>query len=136
MVVSASKVSTLCTSSELALVMASRPPELNRLTPAELKRLVVRARKLCDKASDQGRSQARAKSRQLGAGSVAPRTLVKSQVFADALRSFETRLAKLEPAPTGAGAPARPKTKKIRNASHRATRAKVRKGLAAHEAER
>ena len=75
--VSASKVSTLCTSSELALVMASRPPELNRHTHAELKRLVLRARKLCDKASDQGRSKARAKSRRFGAGSVAPRTFLK-----------------------------------------------------------
>jgi hypothetical protein len=132
MIVSSSKVGTLCTSSELALVMASRPPRLNRLTHADLKRLALRARRLCEKASDQGRGQARTKSRRLGAGSVAPRTLLKSQAFADALRSFETRLAKLEPAPIGAGARARPKTKKIRSASHRATRAAVRKGLAAH----
>lgn len=132
MTVSASKVSTLCTSSELALVMASRPPELKRLTPAQLKSLTLRARKLRDKASDQGRSQARAKSRKLGTGSVATRTLLKTQVFADALQSFETRLAQLDGAPATVGAKAKPKTKKIRNASHRATRASVRKKLAAH----
>ena len=136
MIVSASKVSTLCTSSELALVMASRQPELNRLTPAQLKSLSLRARKLFEKANDQGRSQARAKSRKLGAGSVAPRTLLKSQVFADALHSFEARRTKLEATPAGAGAGARPKTKKIRNASHRATRASVRKGLASHKGTR
>jgi hypothetical protein len=132
MIVSASKVSTLCSSSELALVMASRQPELNRLTPAQLKSLALRARKLFEKANDQGRNQARAKSRKLGAGLVAPRTVLKSQVFADALHSFEARRTKLEATPTGSGAATRPKTKKVRNASHRATRASVRKKLAAH----
>jgi hypothetical protein len=132
MTVSTAKVSTLCTSSELALVMSSRPPELSQLSQFELKRLAIRARNLCDKSLDQGRSQARAKSRRMGSGSVAERTLLKKQIFADALKSFEARLAKLEAAAAPAAARPRPKTKKIRNASHRATRAKVRKGLAAH----
>ena len=135
MVIPVAKVKTLCSSSELTLVLASRRPELNKLTPADLKRFVIRARKLCDKSSDLGRSQARVKSREHGAGSVPTRTHLKSQVFADALLSFETRLAKLEVAAADAGAPAASKTKKIRNATHRATRATVRKGLAARKAE-
>jgi len=133
MTVSASKVSSLCTGSEIALVKASRQPELDRLTAAELKRLALRARKLSGKSQDVGRSQARAKSRRVGSGSVAARSLLKIQVFSDALQSFERRLAQLEHLPAPAVAGPRPKTKRVRNASHRATRAKVRKKLAGHK---
>jgi hypothetical protein len=133
MTVSASKVSSLCSSSEIALVKASRHPELNQLTAPELKRLALRARKLSGKSQGLARSQARAKSRRLGTGSVAARSLLKIQVFSDALQSLERRLAQLEHLPVPAAAKSRPKTKKVRNASHRATRAKVRKKLAGHK---
>ena len=131
MAVPKSKVTELCTSTELALVMASRRPQLNQLTLAEVKRLAIRARKLSDKATDQGRAQARAKSAVVGAGIVPTRTQLKSQVFADALTIFEARQAKLEAASAGATASTAPaKSKAVRAAGHRATRAKVRKSLA------
>jgi hypothetical protein len=136
MIVTTSKVNSLCTSSEIALVKASRPPELNQLKHSELKRLALRARKLVDKAHDQGRSQARAKSRQMGSGSTAARTLLKTRVLSDALKSFEAWLARLDAPAAPAAAGPRPKTKKIRNAAHRATRAKIRKSLAGHKASR
>jgi hypothetical protein len=136
MIVPASKVVSLCTSSELALVMASRPPELSHLTPLQLKRLARRTRKLFDKSQDQGRSQARKKSRQMGSGSAPTRTLLKTQVLSDALKSFEARLARLEASAAPAADRPALKTKNIRNAGHRATRARIRKDLAGHKISR
>jgi hypothetical protein len=130
MIVSVAKLSTICSSSEIALVRSSRKPEMNQLTPVELKRLAVRARKLFDKSLDQGRTQARAKSRVFGSGSVAQRTQLRKQVFSEALKNFEARLAQLDATPAASAVKTKPKTKKVRSAGHRATRAKVRKSLA------
>ncbi|MBS0260697.1 MAG: hypothetical protein JSS02_01975 [Planctomycetes bacterium] len=132
MLVPASKVKSICTSAEIELVRASRKPDLNLHTPAQLKRLSLRARKLFEKWQDQGRAQARNKSQETGAGSVAERTHLKIQVFADALQSFEARLAKLEAAPSASAVKSKSKAKKKgRVAANRATRAQVRKDLAA-----
>jgi hypothetical protein len=127
MSVPAAKVASLCTVAESALVRASRRPELNQQTVSQLKNLVVRARKLFDKWQDLGRTQARAKSEQAGAGSVAERTELKTQIFADALKSFEVRMARLEAA---ANNPKPKSKKKTGSKTHRAERAKVRKSLA------
>jgi hypothetical protein len=129
MTVPAAKVASLCTAPESALVRASRRPELNQLTVSQLKKLVVRARKLFDKWQEQGRTQARAKSQQLGAGTIAERTELKTQIFADAVKSFEVRLAQLEADASAAAAKPKPKAKK-KAGTHRAERANVRKSLA------
>jgi hypothetical protein len=129
MTISETKLSALCNSSEIQVVRASRRPELNQLTHAELKRLAARARKLADKWHGQSRSQARKISRQVGSGLSSRNTSLKSQVFSEALHAIGARLAELE-TPAQGRAKSRPKTRKIRNAGHRATRAKVRKGLA------
>jgi hypothetical protein len=130
MIVSATQVSTLCNSSELLLVRASRQPELHQLSHADLKRLTIRARKLADKWLDQSRSASRKLNRQAGSGAPPRGTKLKAQIFSDALKSLTARLAQFEGTP--AVATSQPKTKKSRNASHRKTRAKVRKALARH----
>jgi hypothetical protein len=131
MTVSETKLSALCNSSEIQVVRASRRPELNQLSHAELKRLAARARKLADKWQGQSRSQARKLSRQVGSGHSTRNTSLKSQVFFEALRAIGARLAELE-APAPGTVKSRPKTKTVRNAGHRATRAKTRKALARH----
>jgi hypothetical protein len=131
MAISAAKISSLCSDSELLLVHASRPPELNQLSHAELKRLAGRARKLADKWLSQYRSQARVRSRQTGSGAAASNTRLKAQVFSDAFRSMQARLSELD-GPAAGGSKPRLKTKKSRNATHRKTRSKVRKELARH----
>jgi hypothetical protein len=134
MPVPAAKIKAICTESELALVRASRKPELEELTQAAVKRLAVRARKSFDKWQDLSRGQARTKTREVGAGSTDPNTLLKVQIFRDALTNFETKLAKFAGS-DGAGAKqAQPKAKRARAAEHRATRATVRKDLAKVEA--
>ena len=131
MTVPAAKVATICTAPEIALVRASRKPELNQLTVSQLKKFVDRSRKLFDKWQDQGRTQARSKSQESGSGVVAERTQLKTQIFADALQSFTARLAKLEADPSAAAGKSKPKAKKKASpATHRAERAEVRKKLA------
>src|SRR5262249_36579533 len=92
MAISAAKISSLCNNSEILLVRASRPPELNHLSQAELKRLAARTRKLADKWLGQYRSQARIRSRQTGSGAAVSNTRLKAQVFSDAFRKMQARL--------------------------------------------
>ena len=131
MTIPASKVKSLCTDSEVALVRASRKGELEQLSHAQVKRLAARARKECDKWRDLKRGQARIRSRQLGFGDAASNTKLKQQVFRDALTSFEARLAKLDASESRASEKSAGKTKKDRSTEHRATRAAVRKGMTA-----
>jgi hypothetical protein len=131
MTIRMSEVKAVCTANEVALVQASRNPLRDRLTLTEAKRHAVRARKLFDKWQDQSRAQSRAKSRQVGHGAVESRSTLKAEIFGDALRAFEARVAKLEAAgaqPTGGRSKNPPKTTRAR--THRAARAEVRADLA------
>jgi hypothetical protein len=126
-----SQVKALCTQSESALVQASRKPELEKLSPARVKQLAARARKLFDKWQGQGRSQARARSRQVGSPDVDTRTQQKALIFKEALTQFESRLERLQAADAvAAGKAPSAKPKKARAAEHRAPRARVRAKLA------
>jgi transcriptional regulator with PAS, ATPase and Fis domain len=126
MAVAASKVKALCTDSEVALVRASRTPELEKLSAAELKRNVARSRKLFDKWQGQGRTQARTQVRQEGSPDLQSNTKLKAQIFREALDGFEAQAAKL----SVTGKPAS-KNKQSRAAEHRTRRAAVRSGMTA-----
>lgn len=144
MSVPAATVKSLCTGAEVELVRASRKPELDKLSPAEVKRLADRARKLHDKWRDAKRDQARSKSRVAGVGKPGDNTQLKAQIFAEAREAFEGRLQKLAAKEAGAkpaaktpakSAPASQvaktkKTKAQRAIDHRNRRAGVREGLA------
>ena len=133
MTIPASKVRSLCTSSETAMVRASRKPAIDKLSHAELKQHSARARKLLDKWQGLGRGQSRHRRRQTGHSDLDANTQLKSQVLREALESFESRLAKPESLVTSAAKASRPKTKKVRSGGHRTTRAAVRKGMKAVE---
>jgi hypothetical protein len=126
MTVAASKVNSVCTAAEAALVRASRKPVLEKLTAAELKRNIARARKLFDKWQGQGRTQARTQVCREGTPDLESNTKLKAQIFREALDSFEARAAKL----SVSGKPAS-KDKRSRAAEHRTRRAAVRKGMTA-----
>ena len=122
-------VRALCTEPELALVVASRKPELKLLKPAQVERLRERARKLVDKWKDLSREQVRKQSRKVGAVVEDTRSHQKAEIFAEALAAFDARLAELQ-----GGSKAKPKPKPAakkpaRTADHRATRADVRSSL-------
>ena len=128
MAVPASKVRSICTASEAALVRGSRKSELDQLSHAEVEKLLGQARKLFRKWRDLGRSQARARSQKVGFGEKAANTKLKVELFGETATRLEARLAKLD---KDAGAKAASLTKKDRSAEHRATRAAVRKGMTA-----
>ncbi|HEX5446587.1 MAG TPA: hypothetical protein VFW87_22405 [Pirellulales bacterium] len=133
MTIPASKVKSICTRSEAALVRASRKGELEHLSPAELKNRTAQARKLADKWQGLVRSQSRTRSRQAGYGDTSANTALKAQIFREALASFQSRLAELDGTKGPAARPAKPKSKRERSATHRASRAAVRKGMTAVE---
>jgi hypothetical protein len=131
MTIPASKVRALCSESEIAIVRASRKPELAKLSRAEVKRLAIRARKLRDKWQIVARDQSRARSRLVGATQADKNTQLKAEIFRDALDVFEARLKQLDESGAPTARKSRPKAKKERTAEHRATRAAVRKGITA-----
>lgn len=134
MTVPMSRVQTLCTPAELAVVQASRRPRLRQLTLAQAKSFTDRARKLHDKWRDQSRTQSRAQARKVGTADTETRTHDKVAIFQDALASLESRLAQLTAA--GSGGKAKSKaapTKNTRAREHRASRADVRAQLAEKE---
>jgi len=112
MTVAMGAVKQVCTAAEVALVKLSRRPDVGRLTSVEARRLAVRARKALEKWEDRKRSQARGQSRKTGFGEPAERTALKSDIFREALRSFEEQAAKGE-----AGAPAAKRVSKTKRAA-------------------
>jgi hypothetical protein len=132
MTIPKSKVKSLCTNSEVALVRASRKGEIEKLSHSQLKRFAVRARKHFDKWRDLGRRHARTRSR-LDSGDLGANTKLKAQIFREALDSFQARSTELEAANVPAAKKSQRKTKRDRSAEHRTTRAAVRKGMTAVE---
>ena len=130
MAISKSKIMSLCTKSEVELVRASRKPELEQLSAAEVKRLAVRTRKLVGKWQGLSRGQSRTRQRQTGSSAVDPNTQLKSQIFSEALGRFEAQLAKLDSSAAPSTNAARPKTSKVRKSGHRTERAAIRKDIA------
>lgn len=107
----------LATQAEWTLLEASRAREITALTPARLAQKIARARKLRDKYRDlakQQRGEARGKrtpkSTRAAAGNA--NTVIKQQMFAEALERFEARLAKVT-AKTTAKAKAKAPPKRV-----------------------
>ncbi len=91
----------LATKAEWTLLEVSYPPLLKDITPGRLKQKVTRARKLQDKYRDLARQQKgeargkrQARSTRAAAGNT--NTLLKQEIFTDALARFEAQLQKLE----------------------------------------
>jgi hypothetical protein len=93
MAMSLDQARELCNKAEFPLAEASFPPKLSRLTPAQLRSKVERARKLMDKYSDQSRTQNR-RSKAVGSTreNANARTAQKAQLFAEALDRFQDQL--------------------------------------------
>lgn len=126
MAVSLAKFKEIATAAEIELVRASRA--LATLTTTEAKQLASRARKHYDKWLGLSRGQARERGKKVGFGEIKANTELKLQAFAEALEKFEAHLTKLGATPTAKKKVAS-KTKKTRNAGHRAARATIREEL-------
>jgi hypothetical protein len=129
MVVPLAEAKVLCTKEELAVVKASRHPELSKLTAAQVKRHATLARKLMDKWSDQSRSQARTSNRASGSSNPDSRSHAKMALFRETLDALELRLSELETAtlsktPVPKGTP-----KQVRAKQSRVARSQERRNL-------
>jgi hypothetical protein len=117
------KAKEVCTSSEFALVSASRRPKLNKLSPEQVRFKAGRARKALDKWQDLSRAEARA-------GSAKGRTRLKAQLFRDVLDRFEAKAAAGTAKGSATGGKQARQTKQARAIGHRKARSAVREKLA------
>ena len=133
MTIPVSKVRALCTSSEVALVRASRKGELDAPEHGASEAARGSAPESCLKngrpsaAINPGCAAAR-----LALVTSAPTHRLKEEIFREALTRFEERLPKAAAA-AEANSPkkSKPKTKSDRNAEHRSARAVVRQDMTA-----
>lgn len=138
--VSAKIIRQLCTAQEAALVRASRERSVKDVSLAALREQRDRARDLRDKfrgLAERQRREARGKQSPRGATAASrnDRTVLKQEIFAEALANFEARIAAVAARGGGAGdsrraAPA----SRGRETAKRRKRQAVRKGLRAESA--
>jgi hypothetical protein len=122
---------SLCTASELALVKSSSRSEIGKLSAAQLRMKVSRARKLRDKWRDQAMAQRRTtqKSQRARQTEANARSTEKAELFGEVLGRYEVRLAKLETKGQSGDPAKKPMAKRARSATHRAARAVARDSL-------
>lgn len=133
MAISMGRAKTLCSASELALVIASTRQEIGSHTAARLRQKETRARKLRDKWRDQATSQKRSSQAKAGTRDAGANknSAEKAELFDEVLSRFSTQLAKAEAAGETPGPMGRRRsTKTARSRTHRASRADIRGELA------
>ncbi|MBM3964476.1 MAG: hypothetical protein FJ308_05330 [Planctomycetes bacterium] len=102
------EVRSLCTKSELALVVASQSPALEKLSLAELKKHAANARKLTDKWQGLSGSESRTESRKSDSPDLDSRSHAKQNLLKETLATFEARLKAMESVPTVAPTTSKP----------------------------
>jgi len=126
---STDEIRELCTKEELAIVLASQSPALEKLSPADVKKHASNARKLSDKWQKLSRGQARTESRKSGSPDLDSRSHAKHTLFKEVLGVFETRSAAIESLPTVTSGAGRRTPSAIRTQQARVTRQTTRKEL-------
>lgn len=128
MALSSQELRELCTPKEWALILASQPGAIEKLSATALKNHASNARKLVSKWQDLSRSQDRVESRKSGSPNPESRSHEKHEAFRTALTAFQARLASVP-----AGAPAsktqRKPPAKVRSIEARSQRRATRKTL-------
>jgi hypothetical protein len=127
MALSSQELRELCTTKEWAIILASQPGTVEKLSQADLKKHASNAQKLVSKWQDLSRSQDRTESRKSGSPNLDSRSHEKHQAFKEALGTFQGALksAPTAPAAAAAGKP----TSKTRGIEARSQRRSTRKAL-------
>jgi hypothetical protein len=128
MSLSQDEIRSLCTKPELALVVASQSPALEKLSLAELKKHASNTRKLTDKWQGLSRSQSRTESRKSGSPDLDSRSHAKQSLLKETLAKFEARLKVMESVPSVAPNTAKP-TATVRAKAARVVRQTTKKDL-------
>lgn len=93
MALSSQELRELCTPKEWALIVASQPGAIEKLSATDLKNHASNARKLVSKWQDLSRSQDRVESRKSGSPNPESRSHDKHEAFRNALTAFQAQLA-------------------------------------------
>ncbi|MFO0011184.1 MAG: hypothetical protein ACK553_00415 [Planctomycetota bacterium] len=128
MAMSPQEIRELCTAREWALVQASQPGSIEKLSSTELKKHAVNAQKLVTKWQDLSRSQNRTESRKSGSPNVDSRSHEKHDLFKTALSAFQAQLATGAAAPASSGTKGKPNSR-VRSSEARSARRTTRKTL-------
>lgn len=126
MALSSPGIRELCTAKEWALIQASQPGNIEKLSSTELKKHAANAQKLVSKWQDLARSQDRTESRKSGSPNLGSRSHEKHDAFKTALVAFQARLTTAPS--TGSPAKGKPNSK-ARSIEARSTRRATRKTL-------
>jgi hypothetical protein len=127
MALSSQELRELCTTKEWAIILASQPGTVEKLSQADLKKHAANAQKLVSKWQDLSRSQDRTESRRSGSPNLDSRSHEKHQAFKDAVAAFQASLASAASTPVAA-AKGKP-TSKTRSIEARTQRRSTRKSL-------
>jgi len=127
MALSSQELRELCTTKEWAIILASQPGTVEKLSQADLKKHAANAQKLVSKWQDLSRSQDRTESRKSGSPNLESRSHEKHQAFKDAVAAFQASLASAASTPVAA-TKAKP-TSKTRSIEARSQRRSTRKSL-------
>jgi hypothetical protein len=129
MPLSLDEIRALCTKEELALVLASHSPSIEKLSSTEVKKHAVNSRKMADKWQKLSRGQARTESRKTGAPDLDSRSHAKLELFKETLDVFEARLVAMQSVPTVTSSSERKPAAAVRTQAARAARQSTRKQL-------
>lgn len=133
MTLSNQNVRELCTAKEWALIQASQPGAIEKLSSQQLKTHAANAQKLVAKWQDLSRSQDRSESRKSGSPNPQSRSHEKHDAFKSALAAFQARMTLSSATASNSGAKSKP-TAKARSVAARSSRRATRKSLG-HAAE-
>jgi hypothetical protein len=125
MALSSQEIRELCTPKEWAIILASQPGTIEKLSAADLKKHAANAQKLVTKWQDLSRSQARVESRKSGSPNLESRSHEKHEAFRNASAAFQKQLAS---APAATGSTGKP-TAAARSVQARSQRRETRKIL-------
>ena len=128
MALSSQEIRELCTSKEWAIILASQPGAIEKLSAADLKKHASNAQKLVSKWQDLSRSQDRTESRKSGSPNIDSRSHDKHQAFKNALAALQAKLAAAPATSTATPSKAKP-TSKARSVEARSQRRSTRKSL-------
>jgi hypothetical protein len=128
MALSSQELRELCTPKEWALILASQPGAIEKLSATDLKNHASNARKLVSKWQDLSRSQDRVESRKSGSPNPESRSHEKHAAFRNALTAFQARLESV-PAGSPASQSQRKPPAKVRSTEARSQRRATRKTL-------
>ena len=111
MALSSQELRQLCTAKEWAIILASQPGTIEKLSSVDLKKHIANTQKFVSKWQDLARSQNRVESRKSGSPNHESRSHEKHEALKNALAAFQSRLGSAAAPAAGAETKRKPRVK-------------------------